>query len=268
MTVEEAAGGQPDSGRLSRLWAQVSEEAAARGGPVDLDGLCRSAAAQLRVGSVAVSVPSVGLGAETIAGFGPLARVAEELQITVGEGPTLETLAGSGPLLVEDLAAVAAQGRWPLFAPGAVAAGVCALYAVPIRIGAARFGAFAVYLDRPGRWDPDLVADAIGYAALALELLLNGLNERIDAEHALLEQDGSTDEAQRLGRAVERRPLEDHLEVHQATGMISAQLGVDMPTALLRLRARAFADGRLLSELAADVVARTLRFEEAPGGDA
>ena len=50
--------------------------------------------------------------------------------------------------------------------------------------------------------------------------------------------------------------------VRQATGMVSIQLGVDIGTALLRLRARAYADGRLLSEVAADVVARTLHLDE------
>jgi hypothetical protein len=50
-------------------------------------------------------------------------------------------------------------------------------------------------------------------------------------------------------------------EIHQATGMISVQLGVGIAEAFSRLRARAFAQGRPLSELAADVVARRRRFD-------
>jgi hypothetical protein len=50
------------------------------------------------------------------------------------------------------------------------------------------------------------------------------------------------------------------LEVHQATGMVLVQTGMTIDQAFLMLRARAFADGRPLAELAADVVARRVRF--------
>jgi AmiR/NasT family two-component response regulator len=50
------------------------------------------------------------------------------------------------------------------------------------------------------------------------------------------------------------------LEIHQATGMISVQLGVGLEEAFSRLRARALAQGRTLSELAGEVIARRLRF--------
>jgi hypothetical protein len=50
------------------------------------------------------------------------------------------------------------------------------------------------------------------------------------------------------------------LQVHQATGMVMAQAGVTIDQALLVLRARAFADGRPLAELASDVVAKRVRF--------
>jgi hypothetical protein len=48
--------------------------------------------------------------------------------------------------------------------------------------------------------------------------------------------------------------------VHQATGMISVQLGVSIQEALLRLRAHAYGSERPLGEIAEDVVARRLRF--------
>jgi hypothetical protein len=43
--------------------------------------------------------------------------------------------------------------------------------------------------------------------------------------------------------------------------MISVQLGVSLAEALVRLRAHAYAEGRLIAEVAADVVARRLRFD-------
>jgi AmiR/NasT family two-component response regulator len=43
--------------------------------------------------------------------------------------------------------------------------------------------------------------------------------------------------------------------------MISVQLGISVDEAFIRLRARAFAENQSLSELAADVVARRIRFD-------
>jgi AmiR/NasT family two-component response regulator len=49
-------------------------------------------------------------------------------------------------------------------------------------------------------------------------------------------------------------------EVHQATGMISVQLGVSLEEAFVRLRAHAFASGGALGDVAGEVVGRRLRF--------
>ena len=49
--------------------------------------------------------------------------------------------------------------------------------------------------------------------------------------------------------------------VHQATGMVGAQLDVTMAVGLALLRARAFADDRALDKVAADVVEHRLRFD-------
>jgi hypothetical protein len=55
--------------------------------------------------------------------------------------------------------------------------------------------------------------------------------------------------------------------VHQAAGMVAAQLEVGVGVALLRLRAHAFAIDRPLAEVARDVVARKLRFDHGSGLD-
>jgi hypothetical protein len=49
--------------------------------------------------------------------------------------------------------------------------------------------------------------------------------------------------------------------VHNAAGMVSVQLGVSVTEAMVRLRARAFTESRLVRELAEDVVARRVRFD-------
>ena len=52
-----------------------------------------------------------------------------------------------------------------------------------------------------------------------------------------------------------------HFVVHQAAGIVSAQLDVSVAEALIRLRAHAFANDRLLTDVAQDVVAHRLRFQ-------
>jgi hypothetical protein len=49
--------------------------------------------------------------------------------------------------------------------------------------------------------------------------------------------------------------------------MIAIQLGLDLSDALLRLRARAYATERPVSDVAADVVSRRLRFDDSDGGE-
>src|SRR3954447_6657178 len=54
----------------------------------------------------------------------------------------------------------------------------------------------------------------------------------------------------------------DRMVVHQATGMIAAQLDVAVADALATLRAAAFASGRPLPEVAVDVVDRRISFHD------
>ena len=50
-----------------------------------------------------------------------------------------------------------------------------------------------------------------------------------------------------------------HYAVHNAAGMVSVQEGISVTEALIRLRAYAFSNDRLLADVAEDVVARRLR---------
>ena len=53
--------------------------------------------------------------------------------------------------------------------------------------------------------------------------------------------------------------------VHQASGMVAAQLEVSVGQALIRLRAHAFGNERTLTDVARDVVDRRLRFDAQSG---
>jgi hypothetical protein len=231
--------------RADRVWGVVTAHAGALGVPVSLRSLCQVAAAGLPVSGVAVSVRSDRVVSEVLCAVGGLSRELEELQLTVGEGPSLEVLGGGRSVLVGDLDCAEQQARWPLFAPAAVEAGARALFALPLRIGAIRGGVFVLASERPGPLPGEDLAEAWVFAEFALRLML-------DEQAGIDSQEGY--------------PVGDWLsgsrpEIHQATGMISVQLGVGIAEALSRLRARAFAEGRPLSALAADVVARRRRFD-------
>jgi hypothetical protein len=231
--------------------------------PVTLDGVCQLAGSRWSEAAVAITVPVRVVGAapaQTVAAA-DLARAGEELQVTLGEGPSLDVLDGAGAIHLADIAD-GALTRWPNFVPAAVRTGIRSMTVLPMRIGAARFGTFVVYLRRPGGLEPSEGVEATTLASIALDLLLEHLDP--------LPHDGAlrgspppgTYAAESANRAHDALSLvDDRPEIHQATGMVSIQLGTDLPTALLRLRARAFAENRRLSHLAADVVSRVVRFD-------
>lgn len=119
------------------------------------------------------------------------------------------------------------------------------MFVLPLRIGAVRGGVLALYVDRPGRLSTSDLSER-GCWLSCLEFLFD-------------EQDGRGIHG---GHPHTCGYFETRPEAHQATGMISVQLGVSVGEAFIRLRARAFAEGRPLSELATDVVARRIRFDE------
>jgi AmiR/NasT family two-component response regulator len=63
------------------------------------------------------------------------------------------------------------------------------------------------------------------------------------------------------GEAPADLALDRSFVVYQAQGMVQAQLGIDLPEAMVRLRAYAYAQDRRVSEVAQDIVARRLVLE-------
>ncbi len=238
--------------RVERLATAIEARAQVLGVAMSASLLCQAAMAQLGVAAVAISLPGTLVTSQTIGVAGDLARPLEELQVVLDEGPSRDGLAYGAALLVEDLTALQQQARWPLYAPMATDQGARAQVVLPMQVGAARFGVFVLYLDRVGGLRPEELGDARVFGEVALGWLIDDVAGGFPGADA--------------GARTREPFLDDRPEIHQATGMVSVQLGVDLSTALLRLRARAYADDRLLSDLAADVVARTLRFR--PDGDA
>lgn len=169
----------------------------------------------------------------------------EELQFTLGEGPCVDAFQSDAPVLEPDLADPA-QRRWVGFTDPALKAGARAVFGFPLHVGALRFGALNLYRDRPGPLTDEQRADALVMADVAAEaLLLMQANAPPGALAAELATEANT-------RSV----------VHQAAGMMSAQLEVSVAQALIRLRAYAFSHERRLVDVARSVVDLRLRYTE------
>lgn len=177
------------------------------------------------------------------------ARQLEELQFSLGEGPCVEASRTGRAVLEPDLTA-AGPARWPGFGMAVLAAGVRAIFAFPLRVGAIRVGVLDLYRDAPGHLTTLEFTDATAFADAATVVVLH-------LQHHS-EEDGA--------RAALIGPMDSRAAVHQATGMIAVQLGVNLAEALLRLRAHAYAMGRPVSDIAADVVGRRLRFDDSQSG--
>ena len=171
----------------------------------------------------------------------------EDLCLTLGEGPGVDAHR-HGMFVVEPDLAQPQQVRWPSFSPLAMAAGVsAAIFSFPLRVGAVHLGALTLYDVSPGPLSDNQHDDALAMA------------DRRAQRRLLAAQAGAPVGA--LARSLELL-ASNRAEVHQASGMISVQLGLGVADALVRLRARAYADDRPLVDVAREVVERRLRFDE------
>jgi hypothetical protein len=210
-------------------------------------GICDLCVSVLGVSGAGVAMVTKAGNRGIVCATDDVSARIEELQFSLGEGPCVEAVTTGVPVLIADLAAPngAAVDRWPIFMEGAQRAGVRAVFAIPLRIGAIIVGALDLYNDRAGELDSaQLAAALMASDAAALALL------RLDT-------DGVTGFADDF---VSRGSYQ--MQVHQATGMVQVQLGVTTEEAFLMLRARAFTLGLPLAEVAKDVVNRRLRFSE------
>jgi GAF domain-containing protein len=207
--------------------------------------LCQDCADTLPITGVGMALMNDSGHQGVIAATDGAARVMEELQFTLGEGPCIDASRARSPVLQPDLAATA-LGRWPAFMPQAIDAGLAAIFAFPLHVGAIRLGILDLYRDTPGNLDESVLAQALAYADAAVWVLMH-LQAQMPAEgglHPLLAD-----------------PVENRSEVHQATGVASVTASVSLGDALMLLRARAYAEQRSILDVAREVVAGTQRID-------
>lgn len=205
--------------------------------------LCEACLELFPVSGAAIMLRGEIGNGSSLGAFGDVAAAAEDLQFTLGEGPGIEAHLRGRPALEADLAAP--NARWPAFAPGALELGVRAAFGFPLHVGAARVGALDLYCDRATVLDATQLGDALALADLVTQAVLamqaraplGGLPHEIDHDENL------------------------RAEVHQASGMISKRMEINIVDALVRLRAYAYAEGRSINDVAHEVVARQLKIE-------
>jgi hypothetical protein len=219
-----------------------------RGRALSVEFVCAVAAERFGTEGASLIVTGTTGVAELRSSIGELGHRIPEIEVTVGEGPIRDALELASPVITTDLDDEQVLRRWPLFAPLAAEAGAKACFAFPLAVGVVRAGVLVLLHNAPIAPGPAVLREALVFADLVLAMLMG-------------EQVARSGKAP--GPAQEEFPIVGP-EVHQATGMIAAQLDTDPDTAFARLRARAFADGRRLSEVAADVVARRTRFDPDP----
>jgi hypothetical protein len=126
---------------------------------------------------------------------------------------------------------------------------VKAVFAFPLQVGSVRLGALNLHRDQAGPLNDEQYADALVLANLAAQsILLLQANAPPGKLAAELESGSDL-----------------RFVVHQASGMVAAQLDVSVGQALVRLRAYAFGNDYPLTEVAKDVVSRKLRFDARSG---
>lgn len=226
-----------ESRRLEILAQLVAAEEA---GTQGICAVCRDATGATGAG---IMLMSASTSQGSICTTDDVSALIEKLQYDLGEGPCIDAYSTDAPVAEPDLVAPA-RPRWPAFAPPATAAGARAVFGFPLRVGAARIGALNLYRDRAGGLSDSQHADALIVADVAARAVLV-MQAGAPPGSLAAELDSGGD---------------FHWVVHQAAGMVAAQLEIGVLDALVRLRAHAFGNDRDLTDVARDVVERRLRF--------
>ena len=237
----------PDSaGPGWRMSAALAAVLAAHDPPVDgrragrYRDLCVAAAAVLEMDGASVTLISSDGMPTLLAASNAAAEELSELQFTTGDGPIPRLLRDGTPVLTSQLD----DSEWPLFSPPARQLDVSAIFVLPLQMGVIRLGVVSLHRGSPGPLTGSQRHEAAIFSRTTLATVLSDLDQAPSVQSWLAEVDGN------------------EVALNHATGMVLVQLGVTAEEALLRLRAHAFGTGRPLGEVAADVVARRLSFQE------
>jgi hypothetical protein len=210
-------------------------------------GFCRPFLDVLPVSGASVSTVGDLLGSETLSASDELAARLDELQFDLGEGPCWDAVNSGRPVLEPDVRSLP-RSTWPAFSDAILHAGISSIFAFPLAVGPLRMGAVDLYsvspveLDRRQTKQADAMAAVVGRHVL--RQALNAVGRDADD----------------VGNAFSRRLI------HQATGVVLAQLDLSADDARLVIHGHAFAASRSMKEVAQDILDGRLNFSKGDSG--
>ena len=200
--------------------------------------LCRSATTLLGADGGAITLAYSSADRVTLCVTDDRAARLEDLQDVLGEGPG-QAAYETGRQMHVDIGT--GDHRWPQFDSSARRAfGSIGVHAIPIRPDHSTLGVLTCHLPAGN----DLLLNTVTVQFLA------------DAVGVALLRDPTAHSTDHAG------PWSSRSRIHQATGMVVAQLGVGTDDALALLRAHAYARDVELDEVARAVLDRRLDFSE------
>lgn len=203
--------------------------------------------AVLPVTGASVSTLGGFLGSQTVASTDKASAWLDELQFDLGEGPCWDAMRLARPVMEPHLLSPQGADRWPAFGRAAQSGAVASIFAFPLTVGNLRFGAIDLYSVAPLTLDHVQTTRATALAdVIARRVLRDRISELDVTDDSLL-------------------PPLSRRTVHQATGMVLAQLDIAAEDARLLLHSRAFATDCTVMAVAEDVLSGRIVFTRDSG---
>jgi len=227
----------PREALLARTLVELADTLVADFDVVDLLTLLADRCVDvLDVAAAGLMLASPDGGLRVMASSSETMRVLELFELQAQEGPCLDAYRTGEAVVNQDLATV--NGRWPRFAPEALAAGFHSVHALPMRLRGSVIGALNLFHVDPGemrRADVDAAQALADVATIAI------LQHRAAREAQVVNE--------QLNVALNSRIL-----IEQAKGMVAERQALDMGQAFAALRIHARNHNLRLADVARDVI--------------
>jgi GAF domain-containing protein len=190
----------------------------------------------LDVGAAGLMLASPSGDLRVMASSSEAMRVLELFEIQAQEGPCLDCYRTGQQVVNQDLSTT--NGRWPRFAPEALAAGFASVHSLPMRLRGTIIGALNLFHVAPGDMR---LSDVDAAQALADVATIAILQHRLVREAQIVNE--------QLNVALNTR-----IVIEQAKGMLAERRGLSMEVAFATLRNHARAHNLRLADVARDVI--------------
>ncbi|MFI6043789.1 GAF and ANTAR domain-containing protein [Nocardia sp. NPDC051321] len=216
--------------------------------------ICASVVRLTNVDGAAVAVfRGTSADRELVYATDAVARDIDELQFVVGEGPCLEAYRHNRRQIWGDLQISDARTRWPAFTAEALTLGARAAFAFPITAATRPIGVLELYRASVGPLTED-AQEAAAACAVAVGRMVYLSEKRRGRSPRRGENDFGTDAFDHHSPPL---PF-SRAAVYVAADLAAVQLAVSVAEALDRLRAYAYANGRSIIDVAADILTHRL----------